>query len=264
MKQFDETFRHLLITGNGTCKVWKYFDSRQRLGLGDVRQGSLIGVTQVLFDTNPVYTIETQSYCSVGVVANTKFWELITAYPDLKKAFKDQVIQNPFDSERELFVQLCKKSVDYLSDADEDMLRQLFYRSKQQFYDIGQVVFDVGDCCDCVYYVLQGVIDIVISDGYAHHKVLDVLGKGSFIGISSVLKEETWAYKAVNNSTLTTRVLIVSNHAIQSMAVQFAPLQTAIKHFSEHLEIYGLPQIDYQIRMLRTSTEEIQGLIINF
>lgn len=45
MEQFDENFRRLLITGDGICKVYKYFDSRQRLCLGDMKEGSLVGVT---------------------------------------------------------------------------------------------------------------------------------------------------------------------------------------------------------------------------
>ena len=214
MRQFDSSFRRLLITGNGHCKVFKYFDSRQRLCLGDLNEGSLVGVTQVLFDCNPLYTVETMSYCTVGEIENSKFIELITAYPDIKKAFKDQVIQNPFDSEREMFVKLSKQSVEFLKDADDDMLRQLFYRSEQSFYDIGQVIFDVGDKCECIYYILQGVVDIVISDGYANSKVLDVLGKGSFIGSNHVLKAEYWFYRALNNSTVTTRVLKVKFNAI--------------------------------------------------
>ena len=91
--------------------------------MGDLNEGSLVGVSQVLFDCDPLYTIETMSYCTVGVIPVEKFQELISAYPDIKKAFKDQVIQNPFDSEREQFVKIFKESIEYMKDADEDMLR---------------------------------------------------------------------------------------------------------------------------------------------
>ena len=45
----------------------------------------------------------------------------------------------------------------------------------------------MGDKCDSIYYIFQGVLDIVISDGYLHHKVLDVLGKGSFAQVVSAI-----------------------------------------------------------------------------
>lgn len=46
----------------------------------------------MLFDCNPNHTIETMSYCSVGTVPKEKFIELVTVFPDIKIAFKDQVI----------------------------------------------------------------------------------------------------------------------------------------------------------------------------
>lgn len=72
----------------------------------------------------------------------------------------------------------------------------------------------MGDKSDSIFYILQGVLDIVISDGYSNHKVLDVLGKGSFIGMNFVLKSEIWYYKAVNNSTITCKIMKIRMSAI--------------------------------------------------
>lgn len=82
-----------------------------------------MGITQVLFDCNPLYTIETMSYCTVGHVPRESFSEFVTVFPEVKVALRDQVLQNPFDGEREQFVKLCKTTVDYFKDTDEDMLR---------------------------------------------------------------------------------------------------------------------------------------------
>lgn len=43
----------------------------------------------MLFDCNPLHTIETMSYCTVGTIPKDKFIELITVFPDIKIAFKD-------------------------------------------------------------------------------------------------------------------------------------------------------------------------------
>jgi CRP-like cAMP-binding protein len=162
--------------------------------LGILRQGALSGETQVLFDSDPAYSIECQSYCTIGVISREKFIEVTTSFPDIRQTMIDQVLGNPYDDEREQFVDICKQSISYLKNADKDTLRQLFYRAKQQFYDSKQVLFDVGDACENIYFVLHGVIDIVISDGYQNHQVLDILGKGSIIGANFVLKKEKWIY----------------------------------------------------------------------
>ena len=79
-----------------------------------------------------------------------------------------------------------------------------------------------------------------------------------------VLKSEIWYYKAVNNSTITCKIMKIRMSAIQNMATQYIELQEAINYQKEQLDVYGLNQIDYKIRMLRTSEEEIQDMIINF
>ena len=103
--------------------MYKYFDTRQRLCLGDLKEGSLVGITQVLFDCNPLYTIETLSYCNIGHVTREKFIELAATFPDLRTSFRDQVLHNPFDIEREQFIKLAKETIPFLHEADEDILR---------------------------------------------------------------------------------------------------------------------------------------------
>jgi len=68
-------------------------------------------------------------------------------------------------------------------------------------------LFDVGDTCKHVCIVLEGVVDIVISDGFRNTTILDVLGKGSVLGQSYVISKEKWFYKAVNNSILTAKII---------------------------------------------------------
>lgn len=123
---------------------------------------------------------------------------------------------------------ICKQSISYLKNADKDTLRQLFYRAKQQFYDSKQVLFDVGDACENIFFVLHGVIDIVLSDGYQNHQVLDILGKGSIIGANFVLKKEKWVYSAINNTTMTVRVLKISHNLLQTLAAQSLRIQNAV------------------------------------
>ena len=107
MDQFDTNFRKLLITGNGVCKVYKNFDM-QRLCLGDLKQESVVGIHTVLFDCNPLYTIETMSFCNIGHVSRSHFKDIASDFPDLKIAFQDQVLHNPYDIEREQFIKLTK------------------------------------------------------------------------------------------------------------------------------------------------------------
>ena len=68
MEQFDDDFRSFIITGQGLCLAYEYLDNRKKIFLGAIPEGGLIGLTQVLFQSLPYYSIETSSYCTVGII----------------------------------------------------------------------------------------------------------------------------------------------------------------------------------------------------
>ena len=85
----------------------------------------------------------------------------------------------------------------------------------------------------------------MISDGYQNHRVLDVLGKGSFIGMNFALMSEMWYYRIENNSTPTVRILKIKMSIIDDLASQYIELDNALRYHKQQLEIDGLHQIDY-------------------
>lgn len=76
---------------------------------------------------------------------------------------------------------------------------------------------------------MHGVIDIVVSDGYKNHQVLDILGKDSIIGANFVLKQEPWCYEAVNNSTITVKILKLNHNLISMLATQNTDIMEAVQ-----------------------------------
>lgn len=91
----------------------------------------------------------------------------------MKKFIIDQIIHNPYDLDREEFVKLCQNNVEFLRDADHDILRKLYYRTKQKFFEEGQKLFEVGQKCQEIYFVQSGLIDIELTDGYDQKDTLD-------------------------------------------------------------------------------------------
>ena len=108
---------------------------------------------------------------------------------------------------RERFVEICTRDIDYMKNLHPDIIRQLYYHSKQRFYEKNEMLFDVGDTADSIFIVIQGVIDIVLTDGQYNKETLDVLGKGSIMGINSIMTNENWFCRAVNNTSLSVVVI---------------------------------------------------------
>lgn len=80
MEQFDTKNLSFYITGQGGNTAYKYLDSRRRICLGLVPDGTMIGLPQILFENQPMYTIEANSYCAVGSISLAKFKELFDRY----------------------------------------------------------------------------------------------------------------------------------------------------------------------------------------
>ena len=71
-------------------------------------------------------------------------------------------------------------------------------------------MFEYGDTCKDIFIIMSGIVDIVITDGTANKQVLDVLGKGSVIGMNNILKAQKWSFQAVNDTRITARCIRIS------------------------------------------------------
>ncbi len=49
------------------------------------------------------------------------------------------------------------------------------------------MLFDINDKCKNIFFVLAGIVDVVIADQNGHSAVLDVCGRGSIFGMSFIL-----------------------------------------------------------------------------
>lgn len=180
--------------------MYKYFDARNRVCLGQLHEGELCGETTILFDSDPQLSIEGQSYCTIGTIEHEGMNKFFGTFPKLRSSMIENIIKNPFDQDREDFVQLCKENITFLKNFSTNELREVFYMCMHLFLNPAQVLFEAGDVCDAVYIVLSGTIDVEITDGFTKSRRLDTLGPGSILGQNFVLKQECWYYRAVNNT----------------------------------------------------------------
>ena len=89
MRQFDSSFRKVVITGQGVCHVYRKFSSRKHVFLGTLVEGSLTGETSVIFNTDPDYTIQAMSYCTVGMINEQNFLDFLSHFTQMKKFIID-------------------------------------------------------------------------------------------------------------------------------------------------------------------------------
>ncbi len=75
-----------------------------------------------------------------------------------------KLLENPFDIERNYFAQQIQELVPYLKKASQKLLKKMYYMSSIKFFEDEQVIFEVKQPCNALYFVMQGVVAIEIYD----------------------------------------------------------------------------------------------------
>ena len=79
-----------------------------------------------------------------------------------------------------------------------------------------------------------------------------------------ILKRENWPYLGVNSSIVTVKALCISYAIVELLRRENNDINAVITQQEDSFDIYGVPQIDYTMEMMHTSTSEVQDQIINF
>jgi len=55
--------------GAGSCSIYHYFDAKKRVWLGFLKESQLHGEQNVIFESNPIYQVETYNYTTMGTIS---------------------------------------------------------------------------------------------------------------------------------------------------------------------------------------------------
>lgn len=80
----DRSQAQLLIMGQGVNTAYKLLDSKTKICMGLIPDGSIIGLPQVMFDFQPTFSIEASSYCSVAFLHYEKLSEIFELFKQLR------------------------------------------------------------------------------------------------------------------------------------------------------------------------------------
>jgi len=65
-------------------------------------------------------------------------------FPDTKQPLINSIINNPYDLERDFFTQHIMQQIPYFNGLSRNFLRTIYYRSRIEFFDQDQIIFDVS------------------------------------------------------------------------------------------------------------------------
>lgn len=98
-------------------------------------------------------------------------------------------------------------SVDYFNGLTEDLKEELHYKLKLENFEQGTSIFEAGESCKSIYFVVSGEIDLIIEKGSESEILLDTLHSGCSIGTYSFINETDFPYTAKARTNITILVL---------------------------------------------------------
>ena len=125
---------------------------------------------------------------------------MLIKYPHLKESLENSILDNPHDFEREYFVENVIRNIAYFQNCTGKILREIYYRGTMKSYNINESLFNIGDKSDKLYVIISGVVEISIKSKRIFQQ-LDLLGRGSLIGISGIVLDNEFGYQGIVRST---------------------------------------------------------------
>ena len=73
-------------------------------------------------------------------------------------------------------------------------MKLFYHKTDETYYECDELVFDVGEAVEYIYFVMEGVFAIELCDGFQSHQ-LDLLGRGSLVQLHTVIFNEVTNYR---------------------------------------------------------------------
>lgn len=121
-------------------------------------KGSLINEIPCFFEIRPQLDFEAQSYCTLAKIPNQNVKDIMQQMPKVKQSIIKKVLDNPFDLDRNYFTLQLRTKVPYFKNCSINHLKKIYYNCEHQYYEFDQIVFNSGEKCEFLYFVIRGVV----------------------------------------------------------------------------------------------------------
>ncbi|HRW58348.1 MAG TPA: cyclic nucleotide-binding domain-containing protein [Chlamydiales bacterium] len=125
---------------------------------------------------------------------------------------------------------LFLKKMHLFQEIDIDLLISISEKGSQDFYTIGEIVFDIGEIASQIFIILSGSITLLDSE----NQPICELSKYSYFGEEAVLSNQIRQYKAIATSEVS--ILTFSKVHLKSILIQCPTVALLIlENFAKNL-----------------------------
>lgn len=242
--------------------MYRHFGYISNVLIGEVGAGTTLNVPQLLFRCKPKDTVICRTHALVTYIPFEAMHKIIIKYQETKQKLENFVLQNPYDLERDYFIEIIQRSIEFFKRLDYMAMRKIYMESQHVYFEQYKVIFNVGDVCEYIYIIMFGNVEIGLFNG-VHYMTMDQLGRGSVLGFTGVVMLTEQVYVAKVKSPRA-KLIKIPRHIILKQMKNYPKLKEDYLECEEHLIFNSPPTIDYIIRYDQDDDDPLQKVIANF
>ena len=178
VEQYDSTDA-LFIIAKGECSV-EMLDHKQNLNkLRRLRPGDFFGEISLLYGCERTADVISQKYSTLAKLRKEDFALLLYEFPELTYELKQSIFG--YDDPMKNFIMETINFVDYFKGVSKDAAHDIMYNLQTQKFNSGDILQKPGDNADTLYFLIDGVIEVMTYTDRENEFIIERLFRGSVV-----------------------------------------------------------------------------------
>ena len=198
----------LFFIARGGCNVYIRNKVGVKIKANTLGSGDLFGEVALLNGWRRTATVKASNYSTIAYLTKENFNHIFNKDAGSLKILKEG--RKKYQDEWKVFLKSNLKNIDYMKRLPNEVIEEISYYLKEEFYESESIIFEAGAPVDKVYFILKGEVEILVKIN-KKEAMLDTLYQACNIGEYGVLGDycHTFTAQAKTNQTHLSCIIIL-------------------------------------------------------
>lgn len=220
------------------------------------------GEVSLLTGARRTATVVTANFCTLAVLAEEKFREIMESFPSLRSGLLAYGVEK-YSETWKVGVMAVLAQIPYFSTCSKSELTQVFYALKTERYEGDSKLADRGERADCFYIVATGAISVSAALRSGEELTLLVLESGTAACICSSLIEQKHQFQlrtVTESCLLCLSVTTLHSTLYSDLAACFPAIKLALANFRRKEEELAFSDCDFVLNRSKITPFKLASL----
>ena len=209
---------NLYFIARGGCNVYVRNRINAKVKVNVLKVGDIFGEVALINKSKRTATVKTNNYSTIAHLDHNSVITIFEKHPEAMQELKDR--RKIYQDEWKKFLKTSLKCVDYLKNAKDEVLEELYYKLKEDTYKAGEIILNTGDAIDRIHLLTDGQVEVLVNI-QDHEITIDTMYQGCSVGEYGVLNDWVYLFTCKAKSNIV-KFSSISKQEIQKL-IKFDP-----------------------------------------